>query len=348
MFCTWQFKQTGIFFRLPTEACGEYACKAGERYALPTNSMHLTAYAWFSVNRCQKYKLLGSLRHNAWGIYYMPGNVPECTLDGWTNAYFSQTPVQTAKNLLTVPHIKLPIPVEGGSYRGIIAQIHPALRKPSDPVWNRSDPQVSNNKWWNNDAPFVGFRVVRLRAQSDAAAVEACYNQFLINKRPMEKQPNFTCFQLVEFQYADATIFNSPCRYIPCKRSKEGEVIIGAKGCIYRNPANITDLKGHTSFKCDKLTKKNIFLQQQHDDHFAAIANQEYNCEYDEHSAMSSSTPTKGGMATYSGQLLDRNKLHAGKLSIMPKKFTRNAEPSILPNADGFYPVAVRGLVKYT
>jgi hypothetical protein len=31
----------------------------------------------------------------------------------------------------------------------------------SDPVWNRRDPQIPRSKWWNADAPFVGFRIIR-------------------------------------------------------------------------------------------------------------------------------------------------------------------------------------------
>lgn len=180
MFCKWLYKQTGIFYRLPTEAEWEYACKAGESYAMPTDSMKLTEYAWFAGNSRQKYQPVGSLKPNAWGIYDMLGNVAEWTLDGWTNAYFSQTLEQTAINPLTVPQKKLPRPVRGGSYRDEAAQIHPALRKPSDPVWNRRDPQIPKSKWWNTDAPFVGFRVVRPVAQPDAAAVEAFFNQYLI------------------------------------------------------------------------------------------------------------------------------------------------------------------------
>ena len=180
MFCKWLHKQTGIFYRLPTEAEWEYACKAGDTYGAETDSINLLSYAWFAGNSLQKYQPVGSLKPNAWGIYDMLGNVAEWTLDGWTNAYFSQTLEQTTANPLTVPQKKLPRPVRGGSYRDEAAQLHPALRKPSDPVWNRRDPQIPKSKWWNTDAPFVGFRVVRPASQPDAATVEAFFNQYLI------------------------------------------------------------------------------------------------------------------------------------------------------------------------
>jgi formylglycine-generating enzyme required for sulfatase activity len=180
MFCKWLYKQTGIFYRLPTEAEWEYACKAGKSYEPVLDSIHLQEYAWFAGNSQQKYQPAGSLKPNAWGIYDMLGNVAEWTLDGWTNAYFSQTLEQSTENPLTVPQKKLPRPVRGGSYRDHAAQLHPALRIPSDPVWNRRDPQIPKSKWWNTDAPFVGFRVVRPARQPDAAAVEAFFNQYLI------------------------------------------------------------------------------------------------------------------------------------------------------------------------
>lgn len=180
MFCKWLYKQTGVFYRLPTEAEWEYACKAGEDYDAAIDSIKLLEYAWFADNSQQKYQPVGNLKPNAWGIYDMLGNVAEWTLDGWTNAYFSHTLEQTTINPLTVPRKKLPRPVRGGSYRDDALEIHPALRKPSDPMWNRRDPQIPKSKWWNTDAPFVGFRVVRPKNQPDAAAVEAFFSQYLI------------------------------------------------------------------------------------------------------------------------------------------------------------------------
>lgn len=151
----------------------------------------------------------------------------------------------------------------------------------------------------------------------------------------------------VEFHYADGTVLNSQCRHIPGTMSKVDELLIGTKGRIYGDPAYITDLKGNTLFKFDKATKENNPYQQEHDDLFAAIAKGEYKFADAEHGAMSSLTAIMGRMATYSGQLLDRDKLLANNLSIMPKVFAWNAEAPILPNADGFYPVAVPGVVKY-
>ena len=31
----------------------------------------------------------------------------------------------------------------------------------SSPKFKKRDPQIPKSKWWNTDAPFIGFRIVR-------------------------------------------------------------------------------------------------------------------------------------------------------------------------------------------
>ena len=58
-------------------------------------------------------------------------------------------------------------------------------------------------------------------------------------------------------------------------------------------------------------------------------------------------TSIMGRMATYSGQVIEWDKAINSGISIMPTSFDFNATPPILPDADGFYPVAVPGVTRY-
>ena len=80
---------------------------------------------------------------------------------------------------------------------------------------------------------------------------------------------------------------------------------------------------------------------------FAAIAKGEYKFADAEIGAKSTLTAIMGRMATYSGQMLEWDKILASNLNLQPKKYDWDAAPPILPNDDGYYPVAVPGITKY-
>ncbi|HTI10765.1 MAG TPA: SUMF1/EgtB/PvdO family nonheme iron enzyme [Puia sp.] len=166
MYCKWLYKKTGVFYRLPTEAEWEYACRAGTSTAYPfgDEGTSLDKYAWYSNNSGNKYHAVKQLQPNAWGLYDMLGNVAEWTLDPYT------------------PGAKYPIVLKGGNFRDDATALRCAARLPSDKKWNARDPQIPRSKWWNTDAPFIGFRVVRPAKQPDAAGVDQFFNQFLMNK----------------------------------------------------------------------------------------------------------------------------------------------------------------------
>jgi hypothetical protein len=52
-------------------------------------------------------------------------------------------------------------------------------------------------------------------------------------------------------------------------------------------------------------------------------------------------------MATYSGQVLNFDKVLNSGLDLQPKAYDFNAAPPVLPGPDGFYKVAVPGVTKY-
>ncbi|HPW61362.1 MAG TPA: Gfo/Idh/MocA family oxidoreductase [Cyclobacteriaceae bacterium] len=150
----------------------------------------------------------------------------------------------------------------------------------------------------------------------------------------------------VEFQYADGSILNSQCRHIKGTMSKVDEFMMGTKGKIYCGSGNITDRKGKVLYQFDR-TKENNPYQTEHDELFAAIAKKEYKFDDTENGAKSTMTAILGRLATYTGQVVEFDKALNSGMSIMPTKFDFNALPSILPNADGNYPVAVPGTTNY-
>jgi predicted dehydrogenase len=150
----------------------------------------------------------------------------------------------------------------------------------------------------------------------------------------------------VEFTYADGSILNSQCRHIPGTMSKVDELLIGTKGRIQAGAANILDPKGKVLYQYDTKLENNPY-QTEHDELFAAIAKGEYKFADAENGAMSTMTSILGRMATYSGQLMDWDKALNSGISLQPKLYDFNALPPVLPNEDGFYPVAIPGVTKF-
>ncbi len=150
----------------------------------------------------------------------------------------------------------------------------------------------------------------------------------------------------VEFHYADGSILNSQCRHQPKTMSKVDELLIGTKGKIFAGAANIVDHKGKILYQFDRKTENNPY-QTEHDELFAAIAKGEYKFADAENGAKSTMTSILGRMATYSGEIIDWDKALNSGIDIHPKEYAWDATPPIVPNADGFYPVAIPGVTRY-
>jgi formylglycine-generating enzyme required for sulfatase activity len=161
-YCQWLSAKTGIFYRLPTEAEWEYACRAGTTtaYSFGDNEADLPQYGWFEQNSDFKYQKVGKKKPNPWGLYDMHGNVVEWVLDQYDpEIYKKQTGVVVDPwNKATKPY---PHAVKGGSWDDEASRLRSGARRGSDRAWKMQDPQLPKSIWYFSDAQFVGFRIVR-------------------------------------------------------------------------------------------------------------------------------------------------------------------------------------------
>jgi formylglycine-generating enzyme required for sulfatase activity len=88
-FCRWLTLRTGRYYRLPTEAEWEYACRAGTTtaYSFGDDPADLSMFAWRFENSAYAVQPVGRKKPNAWGLFDMHGNASERVLDGWSNDY---------------------------------------------------------------------------------------------------------------------------------------------------------------------------------------------------------------------------------------------------------------------
>ncbi len=157
-YAEWLSSKTGEFYRLPTEAEWEYACRAGSTtaYYFGNDESQLGDYAWFAGNSGAKYGKVATKKPNAWGLFDMLGNVMEWTLDAYRPYKAGEQDNPWVK--ATAPY---PNAVRGGSWNDPAEQLRCASRVASDPSWKQQDPQLPKSIWYETDAQWLGFRLVR-------------------------------------------------------------------------------------------------------------------------------------------------------------------------------------------
>jgi formylglycine-generating enzyme required for sulfatase activity len=181
MYCRWLYTKTGIFYRLPTEAEWEYACRAGTTtvYYFGNDTAQLGKYAWYKKNSNNKFQKAGLKLPNPWGVYDMLGNVSEWTLDHYNEKALEQLP-DTCTDPFAAPNTSMyPKTLRGGSFSDDGVQLRCANRIKSEAAWNRRDPQIPKSKWWLTEGSFIGFRIVRPLQQPPAAEINGFFKNYL-------------------------------------------------------------------------------------------------------------------------------------------------------------------------
>ena len=175
-YAQWLSAKTGRFYRLPTEAEWEYACRAGSTtaYSFGDDPDDLDQHGWYWENSGAQYRPIGGKAPNAWGLHDMHGNVWEWTLDRYEPNYAaSQQPLENpwAKAQRLYPRV-----VRGGSWMDDAPALRCGARRASTEDWKMQDPQLPKSIWYHTDAQWLGFRLVRPRRQPTPDMMHAYWN----------------------------------------------------------------------------------------------------------------------------------------------------------------------------
>ena len=162
-FCKWLTAKTGNYYRLPTEAEWEFACRSSTEttYSFGNSGRKINQFGWYKKNSDGKLQKIGLKRPNGYGLYDMHGNAAEWVLDSYDpEAYIKRK--KAAHNPIVRMKALYPRVVRGGSYKDSLSKVRSSSRGFSSKRWKQRDPQVPKSLWWHTNAKHVGFRIVRI------------------------------------------------------------------------------------------------------------------------------------------------------------------------------------------
>ncbi len=149
----------------------------------------------------------------------------------------------------------------------------------------------------------------------------------------------------LEMTYDDGSVVYSQCRHFEGIPNRVDEQFQATKGRAYvsaNGQGILWDAKGKEIYRHDPKGNPNPY-QQEHKELFEAIAKGEYKFDNAEYGAYSSLTGIIGRIACYTGEVISWDRAMKSTIDLMPEVLSWDAKPKVLPNADGFYPVAIPG-----
>jgi len=152
----------------------------------------------------------------------------------------------------------------------------------------------------------------------------------------------------VELTYADGSVIHSQCRHFEGTANRVDESFQGTKGKVFLsggNQAILWDHAGKELYRHPAKGNANPY-QTEHDELFAAIAKGEYKFWDAERGAKSCFTSIIGRYATYSGQTIRWDEALRAENSLMPDQLSWTAQPKVLPDENGLYPIPMPGKTK--
>ena len=168
-YCKWLTAITGRYYRLPTEAEWEYACRAGTEtaYFFGDDDGDLDDYAWWFPNSDGDLQKIKTKKPNPWGLYDMHGNVSEWVLEHYAKDTYAQrkpgtfaAPVKPAVTRVG-DEDGVNVVRGGGADDDEPAMFRSAQRLKYNEIWRADDPQYPKSIWWITSYTSIGFRVVR-------------------------------------------------------------------------------------------------------------------------------------------------------------------------------------------
>jgi len=183
-FCEWLSFQTGHFYRLPTEAEWEYACRAGTTgpYSCPTEELDQFAVLDPAQVRVG-YEKIGTKKPNPWGLFDMHGNVMEWCLDQYHGDAYRRWKGNPVVDPITRPETRYPRVARGGSWYDPPEELRSARRIYSEPNWQSQDADVQKSLWYLTDAHWLGFRIVRPLAVPSLEEMLFAWNNNFVDEK---------------------------------------------------------------------------------------------------------------------------------------------------------------------